>query len=89
MRGGQNRGSKRGWMESLGVHVKWETGDGRWVGQSDAGNTVAFLMVIRLQNHEVLFSYIYLPNTLLGLYVSVESNLSLSLAFMSNLLLIR
>lgn len=48
-------------MASLGVHVKWETGESRWVGQSDAGNTVAFLMVIRLQNHEVLFSYIYLP----------------------------
>lgn len=50
-----NREAKHGWMASLGGHVEW-------VGESDAGNTVTFLMVIRFQNHEsdVLFSYIYL-----------------------------
>lgn len=48
------RQNMAGW-HPWGGHVEW-------VGESDAGNTVTFLMVIRFQNHEsdVLFSYIYL-----------------------------
>lgn len=57
-----SRVSKHGWMASLRGHVEWETAEGRWVGESDAGNTLIFLTVIRFQNHELtlLFSYIYL-----------------------------
>jgi len=63
-------------MASLEGHVKWETAEGRWVGESDAGNTVTFLTAIRFQNHELALSYlatsVCLPNMLLGLRVSVE-----------------
>lgn len=79
-----NRGSDCGCMAPLEGQVEWETGESRWVGESDTGNSVTSPMEIRFQNHEstVLVSSIYLPNTQLCFCVSVESNLSFFLAFM-------
>lgn len=37
-----NRESDCGWMASLEGQVEWKTGESKWIGESDTGNTVTF-----------------------------------------------
>lgn len=42
-----NRGSDCGCMAPLEGQVEWETGESRWVGESDTGNSVTSPVEIR------------------------------------------